>query len=409
MKIYGKSFKEIFSDVPWMYQVVLVVGAAFILFSIVNTVYVFYTFSERLAPQQEPPRVIAISGAGADGGLLDPAIASNGRIQAMAVTDMKQPDFVLPGNPKHLFNTIMAIGIDKCDKWAPVGAPVFKGASDVLVGPDSTTPFPAGTWRYETPGLAYDPDDKGREWKLFAYKYYSNNTPSLSPLYSAIVYKYAPDPHGPWSDEQWILSAAPDKPPQPYAGLVRQYISRMDPAVSNLYSFSRPSVVYSKGVLFMSLSAFQRGFSLPVGIILLASTDHGKSWQYINTLLTMKDAKDLGDYTIGGGSLFMHDGKMYMAVVFGDAASAGLGSFIIPVADPVKGQLERDEKTGLPVIANKLGLHTAAKNPRGGGYLAYTDDCKKAGVVESEYSGNFRKHVLFKTYLGPLQKIEKKN
>jgi hypothetical protein len=403
MKIYGKDFKEIYADIPWTYQIVVVLGSCFIVFSIIYCTYIYATFSDRLTEKKDLPQVVKIEGTQKGGGLLDPAMASDGQTQAMAMTYLAHIYNVPDQVPYYYFNTIVTLNVNKCKSWSQTGTPVFKGGPDTLMGPDGITPLDPGDWRYETPGLVYDPGDKGREWKVYAYKYYANKEPSISPLYSGIVYKYAADPHGPWSDEQWILSAAPDKPPPPYGGLVHQFISQMAPAVSNLYSFSRPSVVYSGGVLFMSLSAFQQGFSTPVGVILLASADHGKTWQYINTLMTMQDAKNAGHETLGGGGLFIKDDDMYFYAVFGDKNTAATGSSIIKVTNPVKGLLNRDPKTNDLVIEDKIPLNTIARNPRGGGYMAYNDDCRAAGAFESEFSGTFGRYVIFQTFHRPME------
>lgn len=411
MKIYGKDFEEVFASLTWQYKIVTVAGTAFVIFSIIYCTFVFMKFTATVETKKAPPRVITLHVTENGGGEMDPSMATDGKGHDALVFTGLQHVYGLPENSGfYFFSTFLATNPNsRCNGWAPIGSPVFQGGMDTVLGPDATTPLPQGSWRYETPSIVYDQGDKGREWKVFAYKYFSNSTQGIDRLYNGIVYKYAPTPQGPWSDEQWVLSPAPDRPPLPYSGLVKQYISQLNPALAAFDTFSRPSVVYAGGALFMTLSAFQRGYITPVAVIMLGSTDHGKTWEYMGAPLTTKDVTGLGKQSLAGASLFMHDGQIYLSAVFGTKDTLGDGATIMQIDDPVKGTLVRDAKTGLPVVLNHFKNNSIAPNARGGGFLAYDDGCgKEIGVVMSEFSGSFHKYVLFGTNFAPLEHVDYK-
>ena len=109
----------------------------------------------------------------------------------------------------------------------------------------------------------------------------------------------------------------------------------------------------------------------------------------------------MGDYNkLGGGSLIVKDGQLILAADFGDKASEGQGTFLINFTDPLKAQLERNEKTGAPVVFRHLERNSVAPSPTGGGFAAYAPVCKQ-GLFVSEFSEVTKSFQIFKTWKQP--------
>jgi hypothetical protein len=197
------------------------------------------------------------------------------------------------------------------------------------------------------PLSSHDPGDKDREWKVFAYKYFwsDDGDKALARYYSMIVYSYAPAVSGPWSKEQWIFSASREVPPYPYNQMIGAQLNDLDASLSDIYFYSRPSVIRLGDALVMSLSGYIRGLDTPDRIIMIASHDHGKSWQYLGTPLRHADVGKVGDYThIWGASLIKKDEAPYLALVLGSKERTGTGTLVLEFENISAGLLKQDEK-----------------------------------------------------------------
>jgi hypothetical protein len=286
-----------------------------------------------------------------------------------------------------------------CEAWQSLG-PVFEGRREDLLAPDGVSPLLAGAWRYETPSIVYDPGDPGREWKIYAYKYFWANDLRIAKRYGVIVVRHTSDPVGnKWSAEEWQFSAAPDYPPPPYQAIVETHLNALSPALGSYTSYARPSVISANGYLLMTLSAFGPQ-AAPEAIVLLGSADHGRSWVYMGTPLAAGDAPKVGAYTrLSGATLLMQGGRIYLAAVLGDDETANLGTFIFDFADVSAGKLARDEE-GAPRLVRHIPLQSVSPTATGGGFAAYLDGCVH-GVVTSELSGRTGKFQIFKTFEKP--------
>lgn len=388
MKIYGKTLPEIYNEMPSPYKFIVVLSCISIVLIIGYVSYQLIAVKVKgkdIGPVFLPGREEYKS-------LFDPAVApapdkiknymvyNNWRINAENQMELKI-SFAMTNAP--------------CKTWL-YQKDIFSSHKDDLIAPDGVGALASGEVRYETPAIVYDPTDKGREWKIFAYRYFWAENLKFAQRYSTIVMKTASDPLvDEWSTEEWMISAAPDYPPAPYQDMIHQKINALDPSLTGIISYGRPSVINVNNTLYMSLSAF-RGDMRPEKIILLASTDHAKSWQYKGTLLNMAQIKQYGDYTkLGGGTLLVEDGKVYLAAVFGDKDQDGKGTFIFPFQDISTGALVKQDN-GVPKLLRHIGNRSIAPTKEGGGYAAYSDSCKH-GVLISEISGVRGTYQIFKT------------
>lgn len=387
MRIYGKTLPEIFGEMPWAYKIVVVAGAAFLVF----TVCYFAFLSLRTVSKDQSGTPLHMSG-GMPPDLLDPALAleTGGQRAYLAFTG-------IDGRPQGGgIGVHLALAQLPCNTWQLLGK-VFEGRKEDLLAPDGTTPLASGVWRYETPSIVHDPEDAGREWKIYAYKYFWANNVDLAKRYGVIVYKYGSQPvSGKWSPEEWLFSAAPDFPPPPYQAIVGTHLNTLSSALASYTSYSRPSVISAGGYLLMTLSAFQDA-ETPEAIILLGSADHGKTWVYMGKPLTEADAPKVGPYTrLSGASLLLSGGRIYLAAVLGDDKTDNLGTFIFDFSDVSAGALARDEK-GAPRLLRHIPLQSVSPSPTGGGFSAYVDGCEH-GILTSEMSGLLNRFQIFKTF-----------
>lgn len=392
MKIYNKTPAKIFSDMAWPYKIVVLVGTAFFVFAIA---YLFHFLTtDTLVRQDKGP--LNISGLEKGAGALDPSIAADDRRAVMAYT------VLTPANPHATAETGIALAaLPACKNWTQTGKP-FAAIAEEIMGPNGVTPLAAGTWQTETPSLVYDHRDPGREWKLYAHRYFWSGREDLARLYGFIVHKYADKSLQKWSEEEWLFSPDADHPPVPYAALIKSRLNELAPALGDIYFYSRPSVIIQDNVLIMSLSAYVRNKTTADRIILLKSDDHGKKWVYAGTPLREKDLAGFDDYkTLGGASLLRHEGKVYLAVVGGNDKTGGLGTLIFPFDDLTTGRLATDSTTGSPTAIRQLPLQSVRPSKAGGGYTAYNAACGM-GIVTSEFSGVTEKFQIFKTYQKPV-------
>lgn len=413
MRIYGKTLSEIFSLLPWPYKAVVTLGAAFFIFAVPYSLN--YFMSMGLSPNRVEPLNFPGLSKASNKGVMDPAVASDGRNVLMAHTVINVDN--AGAEPQVTTEVVLERAENPCRVWSyiPGGFPAVK--EDNAMGPDGE-PLPPGLWRAETPGVVYDPDDKGRQWKIYAYKYYWTGSEQLARYIGIISEKTAPDLYGPWSDERYVMGAGPvrfadgkirNQPPEPYNSLVQFRLNTLSPELQDVYFYSRPSLQYVSRYkfLFMTLSAFKVPTSdnpqkTPDRVVMLKSLDHGQTWSYAGTPLRQEDVSKMGSFTkMGGATLLQYEDKLYLAAVLGDKDADALGTFIIPFDNPVKGELSRDATTGAPVVVMHHARNSIQPSRIGGGYATYTDACN-LGMIISEYSDLRASFQIFKTYKKPV-------
>lgn len=403
MKIYDKTLPEIFQDIPLSYKIMMVCCALFIALTIVYVPYVYFTYGSR-GPKTPP---LTISGH-KDGffGMLDPSVAFDGENHFIAYTAANLPVKDMPDLRTQIY--VAHGGKESCNLWAYYSTP-FAGKPETLVGPDGVTPVTKGFWRVETPTLVYDPDDKGREWKLYAYKYFWGKDVGLARLYGAIVYRYTADitNHTGWSTEEWVFGASEKSPPFPYSQIVQMQLDKLHPSLKEIYFYTRPSVVYVDKTLVMTLSAFIKGRQTPDRVILIASKDHGKTWHYLGTPLradqirAVKTEDGEEHNVLQGATLIMQNGVPYLAAVLGNERVESNGTFIFGFENISAGEIFK-KADGTPRVLNHIPLSSFTPTNVGGGFAAYSDSCKDTGVITSEMSGVRRRYGLFSTKKKPI-------
>jgi hypothetical protein len=412
MRIYGKTLPEILTEMPWQFKVIVMAGTIWIPFALIHAVYIFSTYGKMASK----PGIVNIASSPVNASVADPSLAESqdkGTIFMAYTIVTHLNDLINPNEGRWSPGIRIAVTHPPCKSWSDIGE-VAGSNQEPIPGPDSITPLEdgkPGTWWLEHPALVHDPDDPGREFKLYYYKYlwFGTEKKPLTRLYSIIAYKYTTDPNTrKWSAEDWIFSSRAKtadelgNPPDPYNSAIHYHLDQLDPSLKELYFYARPSVTYLNRMLYMTLSGFTQTGDEPDRVIMLASRDHGTTWKYIGTPLRRDDVGKMGPYTkFGGGSLIRKKDQLYFAAVLGDAKVIGLGTFVIPFEDPAKALLEKDKKTGAPLIINHIPRSSVAPSQLGGGYAAYNDLCR--GTFVSEFSGLKSNYHIFSTLKDPVE------
>ena len=384
-----RTAREIFDDIPFPLKIVVIVGTLFIAYTVYYLVYISL-YVEKKDPK---PALLRVIPNVASRGVFDPAIATDGKISLMTLTNAYEASEGFFGT-----NVALAVSYKDCEGWGPLGI-LFESREDTLMGPDLKTPVAKGIWRAETAGIVYDPADTGREWKAYGYRYFWSGSAPLARLYSVIVMRTASSPLDlkDWSREEWVFSSKPGIPPEPFASMVKgTHLNTLHPSLADVYFYARPSVTLVDGVLVMSLSAFVQGKETVDRVIMIASTDHGRSWRYLGTALTDKDLPRIGEglNRINGASLFVQDDVLYISFTLGNAESDSTGAYVFAFDDAGTAKLSAQEKTGALVPVSHVKTLRQPPSRLGGGNMAYAQSCGK-GTVFSESVNNQRFDLFF--------------
>ncbi len=235
-----------------------------------------------------------------------------------------------------------------------------------------------GLWRNETPTLAYDPGDRGREWKLFWHKYF------VKPPYEDkhrlfeqgwIAYRYASRPEGPWSEEIRLIGSE--------SVGAKIDIKRLLPNLDKVLFLMEPGVIAHEGMLYMCADICTTDSSLGDWlnrkIILLASRDHGESWEYVGALTNGDDAKDFGYAAFTGSSLVRDQGKLYLLITPSGSSSKKNrghdGTIIVEIVDINKAQVMRDAQGHIQPVKYLSAKYTM------GGLADYHEQNFNGGII----------------------------
>jgi hypothetical protein len=231
------------------------------------------------------------------------------------------------------------------------GGTTFKFASIIAVPEPATitdtdpqtrtcgTPTCSGRWVYQGAWLvedATDPDP-ARRFKLFAYKYFLLPSKATSTLFDlgAIVMWTAPAPDGNWSAPASILGSSVTPPELAASNLV----NAMHGDLATCVSVSQGGANVRGSKLDLVLSCSYTGddmiIPLPQKIVLLRSTDHGKTFQYVSTLLTQEDAKEIGPVSFTSPSIVSARNSIPVLLA---TSSAYLGKYVGCVVVPIEDQ-----------------------------------------------------------------------
>lgn len=211
----------------------------------------------------------------------------------------------------------------------------------------------AGRWVYETPWLIDDSSETNtaRRFKLFAHKYFLlPGRAQGATLYhlGAIVMWTAPALTGAWSAEKSVIgwNLTPGE---------------LMPFTSNVNSFSGASnclvvgegsaALTNQGIDFVFNCPFTSGNTTAQKIVMLRSTDHANSFEFVSTLLQPADASTFANAKYFSAPSIISSGGNAQALMVTPVVNRSVnnlagdfysGCVIIPFADTSAGTLMRD-------------------------------------------------------------------
>ena len=356
--------------------IIIGAGVLFIFVTIFNVIKTINVFSQTAA--------FRIAGEPGQVGIFDPTIEiipETGR-GYMAYASISRNEQGLP-----VIGVNLAVSGNSGGDWN-FRRKIFEGKpGSMTVRQDGQLIEVPGEWRYEMPSLVYTPGDKGREWKIYAYRYFWNGDINLARQTGTISYKETVDPTTEWSEEKWIFSANQYNPPAPYNRLVLLHVNVLSPALQNVKFYADPGAFHDQGILYITLSAFETDVMRPDKIILIASRDFGNSWQYLGDIMTRQDLAglDQGDTSFSSGQVIRKENKNYLAVSFGNDIFNGYKTRIFEFTDLNRAALLRDN--GVPVDRGGIDLNIETLSTLGGGPADYDENAKVGLLISRMTTG----------------------
>lgn len=275
--------------------------------------------------------------------------------------------------PKHV-ETHLARSTDGGQTWLYAGALNRSDEGSQTIDGVMQT----GVWRYETPTLLYDPSDAtSRRWKLFVQRYLS--TPPHEKDNSLfgrgrIEYRDAPTPAGPWSAPVCLFGNPQDG--------CRVDLNTLHPDLRNVSFYNEMGSIVADGIIYLSMDASATSSGLgrweERKVVLIQSSDHGRSWSYVGTLTDYADASSLGYLVLTGSSLVAEDGRLFLLIT--PSGGKGLfrknrghdGTLVLEFDDIRNARLKRDGEGELVVLKS-------FKPDRNSGGLSDHDERNSAG------------------------------
>ena len=214
----------------------------------------------------------------------------------------------------------------------------------------------SGRWQYSQPWLVNDngDPDPNRRFKLFAHKYFQY-PPATTPDFfqvGAIVMWTASSPDGAWSAEQPVLgwNATPS------VLATQNIVNNLDPALAQcLYAGAGSATIYNGALDFAFDCPYDALNPATRKIVLLRSSDHALSFQYIATLLQNTDAAALGATYFTAPRLLPSATNAPLLIatpVTLDSANNATanGCRVMPIADEQTGALFREANNAPTVL-----------------------------------------------------------
>lgn len=236
-----------------------------------------------------------------------------------------------------------------------------------------------GVWRYEVAALVYDPTDSGREWKLFFHRYFWTEKTDRLPAYGWIGYRTASDPAGTWSDEVALFGAG-QFPPAPLKTQIN--LNNLHTDLKNAVAYSEPGVIAINSVIYLSLTSIAKdGHDR---IFLLRSDDHAKTWSYVATLLSKKEAEAFGFRYFDGSSLAQEGAGFFLLASPMKEDPQHEGTMIFEFENIQRGMLKRDN--GNLVVRKYILPDEKVATNRGAGQSDYDARNSAGGMIMPQFN-----------------------
>jgi hypothetical protein len=244
--------------------------------------------------------------------------------------------------------------------------------------PGCGAPTCSGRWVYETSWLINDSTDPdpARRYKLFAHKYFLNpgNTPATFYHLGAIVMWTASAPDAMWSGETSLMGW--NSTPAPLTPL--RVLNAIDPAVANCVVFSEGSASVRGNTIDFAFACPELvGGQFPQKIVLIRTSDHANTFQYVSTLLTPTDAP-LGAKHLSAPALLATPGAAPVLIVTPVKTIDGTydGCMVFPIANDVTGELFR-------VVAGPVSILSTPSSGLMGGACTYDRNLGIRGILQN--------------------------
>lgn len=302
---------------------------------------------------------INIIGETSNKGNFDPTVEynSDGTVGYLIYSGLEQPEKDVSFHNIKYIHTHLAKTNNNGKTWQFVKR-ITESTSDTVESPIFTKVYKLknniqGMWHHEVPTLIHDPDDPGKEWKLFWHKYFSADMPKGTKRprilsHSWIMLKEAGSPEELANAEEIKLFGT-ETAVSPAKFNFQNIIGK----TSNLSTYSEPASLYYNKKIYVVLSYFGTPFRHE--LVLISSRDHGKTWEYIGSPLDDKDTKYLNkDYKSFWGVALAEEGEKVFLLAppihKKHKKYSYQGTFIFEFEDIDSAKLKRDSKGNLIVI-----------------------------------------------------------
>lgn len=180
---------------------------------------------------------------------------------------------------------------------------------------------------------------------MHSYFVFPGTTPvQLRYDWGQIALYTAEKPQGPWSSPQKLLGWTSSLPSVSRDGAAQQLTDI--PELSKCVAFTEPGAVATDTSIELALGCVELATPTPtIRVVLLRSTDHGKKFSYVSTLLRPTEASCVSSVPqLNAAHLFGASGKVYVAASPAAPVAGGFtgysGCVVYEVDDLAKGTIK---------------------------------------------------------------------